>query len=386
MRLHFILPKVDPDNYPTPSRCPYCHATDLHLAASVPRHLRDTRYNWVMTKRYRCRTCKRSFRVHPEGVTRSHFSQRVKAMVVMLYLSGMSYTAVSLAMEQLVDVPISRTEAYYILQQSVGAVQQLQQQRLLEVCTQAIGADVTTVMCAGKPVKLGVIVDEQSREVLCVQGLSEEDAQQLQQLLAPVAEAVGAEVLVTDDADSWKEVADGFGLAHQVCISHVVRNTEALVERLRPLVQADADGSLGRAGIGAQEALQDLERLMEVVHARRVEDISVLRALRDRYQRARAPSRGESWEVAYQLRMLYLDRSELWHRLVLYRSWEGRGGFRLDGTNNGCERMIGQYIKERYRVMRGYKKVANAVGMSGLLCWAGNYVDKGGADLRLVVR
>lgn len=83
--------------------------------------------------------------------------------------------------------------------------------------------------------------------------------------------------------------------------------------------------------------------------------------------------------------MLYLDRSELWSRLVLYRSWEGRDGFRLDGTNNGCERMIGQYIKERYRVMRGYKKVANAVRMSRLLCWAGNYVDKGGADLRLVV-
>lgn len=246
MRLHFILPKVDPDNYPTPSLCPYCHATDLHLAASVPRSLRDTRLCRVMTKRYRCRGCKRYFRVYPEGVTRSHFSQRVKAMVVILYLGGMSYTAVSLAMGQLVDVPISRTEAYYILQQSVGAVQQLQQ------------------------------------------------------LLAPVAEAVGAEVLVTDDADSWKEVADGFGLAHQVCISHVVRNTEALVERWRPLVQADADGSLGRAGIGVQEALQDLERLMEVVHARRVEDISVLRTLRDRYQRARAPSRGESWDVAYQ--------------------------------------------------------------------------------------
>ncbi len=386
MRLHFILPKVVPDNYPTPSLCPYCHANDLHLAASVPRNLRDTRLTCVMTKRYRCRRCKRSFRVYPEGVTRSHFSQRVKAMVVILYLGGMSYTAVSLAMEQLLDMPLSRTEAYVILQQSGEAVSQLQRQRLLEVRTQAIGADVTTVMCAGKPVRLGVIVDEQGREVLCVQELSEEDAQQLKQLLAPVAEAVGAEVLVTDDADGWKGVADELGLAHQVCVSHVVRNTEALVERLRPFVEADADGSLGRAGISAEQALQDLDRLMEVVRARREEDISVLRVLRDRYQRARAPSRGESWDIAYHLRMLFLDRSELWARLVLYRSWEGRDGFRLDGTKNGCERMIGQYIKERYWVMRGYKKVANAVRMSRLLCWAGNYVDKGGADLRLVVR
>lgn len=248
MRLHFILPTVDPDNYPTPTHCPYCHSTDLHFASSVPRNLRDTRYSYVLTRRYRCRHCQRYFRVHPEGVTRSHFSQRVKAMVVLLYLCGMSYTAVSLAMEQLVEVPISRTEAYYILQQSGQAVAQMQQQRLGQVRTQAIGADVTTVLCAGKPMRLGVIVDEQHREVLCVAGLDREDAEQLRQWLAPVAEAVGAEVLVTDDADGWKEVADDLGVLHQVCISHVVRNTEALVEQLRPLVAVDADGSLGGWG------------------------------------------------------------------------------------------------------------------------------------------
>lgn len=122
-----------------------------------------------------------------------------------------------------------------------------------------------------------------------------------------------------------------------------------------------------------------------MLHRRRVEDIAVLRVLRDRYQRARSPCGGERWELAYRLRMLYLDRSELWSRLTFYRVWEGEDGLVLDGTNNSCERAIGQYIKERYRVMRGYKRVENAVRISGLLCWAGNYVDKGGAELGWVV-
>lgn len=28
----------------------------------------------------------------------------------------------------------------------------------------------------------------------------------------------------------------------------------------------------------------------------------------------------------------------------------------MDGTNNGSERLIGWWIKERYRTMRGYKR------------------------------
>jgi transposase-like protein len=106
-----------------------------------------------MTKRYRCRTCKRSFRVHPQGGPRASFSQRVKAIAVMLYLSGLSYTAVALVMEQLLDITMSKTEVYYILQQCAQVVHQHQQQRLLEARTQAIGSDVTTVQCAGKPVR-----------------------------------------------------------------------------------------------------------------------------------------------------------------------------------------------------------------------------------------
>ncbi len=39
-------------------------------------------------------------------------------------------------------------------------------------------------------------------------------------------------MLATDDADAFKTVADGPGLEHQVCKSHVKRNTEALIENL----------------------------------------------------------------------------------------------------------------------------------------------------------
>ena len=72
-------------------------------------------------------------------------------------------------------------------------------------------------------------------------------------------------------------------------------------------------------------------------------------------------------------------------RLTRYRHWQGPNGETIDGTNNGCERAIGWWVKERYRTMRGYKRPKSAVNVSRLLAWCGNHLERGGADLALLV-
>ena len=85
---------------------------------------------------------------------------------------------------------------------------------------------MTSVKVKGEWYPLGLTVDDTTGLVLTVEGLSGEDAATLEEWMAPIAEAVGAEVLVTDDADAFKTVADDLGRDHQVCKSHVKRNTE----------------------------------------------------------------------------------------------------------------------------------------------------------------
>ncbi len=67
-------------------------------------------------------------------------------------------------------------------------------------------------------------------------------------------------VLVSDDADGLKSVADELGREHQVCKSHVKRNTEDLIDELGPQVATDADGSLRACGVDPAQAVADLER------------------------------------------------------------------------------------------------------------------------------
>ena len=61
-------------------------------------------------------------------------------------------------------------------------------------------------------------------------------------------------------------------------------------------------------------------------------------------------------------------------------------GETIDGTNNGCERGIGWWIKERYRPMCSDKREQSAVNVSRLLAWVwqpvgGGRVSAGGARL-----
>jgi len=103
---------------------------------------------------------------------------------------------------------------------------------------------------------LGITVDPISGLALTIDALSAEDTKTLQDWIEPIAKSVGATVLVTDDADGFKTVADSVGVQHQVCKAHVLRNTEALIERYQPLVARDADGSLQAIGVSRSRRRQ----------------------------------------------------------------------------------------------------------------------------------
>jgi transposase-like protein len=387
MRLHMILPRVEPTKYSVPAVCPNpgCQSKRLVLHQTVAKPVKDTGYRVVSAHRYRCLRCGQTFRVYPQGVTHDQTSQRVKGLGVFLYLLGLSYGAVSLTLEAL-GVYMARSSVYAAVQGAAERVPGMKRHEVFAgIRTPALGGDVTAVKCKGEWLPLGLAVDDLTGLVLTVDRLTAEDAATLKAWLEPIAEAVEAELLITDDADSFKAVADELGVEHQVCKSHVRRNTETLIDNLEPLVESDPEGSLAAIGVTAEQAQQDLRRLGELVRSRRPAEEEELARIQQRYTHAASPSPGEKASLAYRLRLLFLDRCSLWPRLTRYRTWRGPHGETVDGTNNGSERAIGWWVKERYRTMRGYKRPKSAVNVSRLLAWCGNYLDHGGADLAKLI-
>jgi len=380
MRLKLLLPDVNIGKFSQPKKCsrPGCAGKTFYPRQMVPKKIVDTQYVEVSAWRYQCPKCGCTFRVYPEGVNHQHISMRVLGMAVMLYMFGLSYGAVELVLSSL-GVGLGKTSVYRAVQFVAEKVPGMRQKNLLTgYKTKAVGADVTSVRCAGKWMQIGIRVDAVNGMVLSIDQLPGEDAEQLKAWLEPILDAVDADVLVTDDADGFKKVSDETGRSHQVCKSHVGRNTDALVDELSASLATNPDHSLETIGITAEQALTDLNQLKEMIHARIPDEQSLLEAMYLRYAQARKPGKGKKHDLAYRLRNLFMDRWNLWPRLTFYRTWQDEAGYSiLDGTNNHCERSIGWWVKERYRSMRGYKREQSALNVSRLIAFAGSRLSRG---------
>jgi hypothetical protein len=390
MRLSLVLPPVQPAVYPEVTGCPYAGCGGQHLQhwQAVPKSLRDTQVHEVVAQRSRCVRCGRTFRVYPVGVSHDQTSARLKGVAIMFYVLGMSYGAVSIALGAL-GWPLSKVAVYYAVQEAGAAVAGLRREAVARGGGRiaALGVDLTSVRCAGAWLTVGIGVDAVRGTVLSLDLLPNGEAATLTAWVQDLASVLGAELLVSDDADGFKTAADASGVLQQVCKAHVGRNTEAWVEAITPALASDADGSLAAIGVAPEQAVADGQELLRLVVERQPtpEAHAALETIHRRYLGAAKPEKGGTMSLAYRLRLFSLDRWNLWPRLTRYRTWEGPRGETVDGTNNACERAIGWWVKERYRSMRGYQRPTSVLNVSRLIAAIGNALDGPGFALAEVI-
>jgi transposase-like protein len=355
MRIQVRIPKVKPDVYREIQVCPYegcggqCFKEHGQRAEAKP--TRDLNYAAVESFRYQCLKCGRTFRVYPEGVSRAQQSDGLKAMSVILYVLGLSYGAVADFLEAL-GQGLGKTTVYRNVQAAGFASRQRQRQTVDEqVARPVIGTDGTYVKVKGVKVGLQVVVDDANDDLLGLDLIVSERAEEVIDLVRDIAVQVEAEVLITDDLDSYKAVADELGLDHQICRSHVKRNVDELAQNLHDQLK-QAEPVPPGVSSSPEQLDADLQTLQRLVRERPADARQQLERLYHRYQAAPVPTRkGQRHTVWYRMRMLVTRLWERWPRLTLDQRRSD-----LDGTNNGSERVIGWWIKERYRTMRGYKR------------------------------
>ena len=371
MRLRLRLPEVRPDEYAVPLSCPYgCGGRYFALHQECAKAIGDPNYQEVRVRRYKCVRCGRSFRVHPTGVSGHHRSQRLRGIGVMLYVLGLSYGGVADALAAF-GWAGSKSSVYRDVQaagEAVARLRRLQPQRQVRV----VSADATYVVCRGQNVTIAVALDAAAGDVLDIELVDSESADAIRAFLTQLQEEYGMEVLLSDDQDSYKTLTDELGLAHSICRAHVNRNVARIVAELAE----EALRSLTPAPPGVQsdleQVLADLEYLQLLIALRPSDGAAQLNGFLRRYQAAPPPAKGEKASFWYRLRLAILRWSNQWQRLTFDLQWNRRhadapAAPRLDGTNNVAERAIGCWIKERYRTMRTYKRMASVRNLAQLI-------------------
>ncbi len=376
MRLNVRLPQVKPNTYKKPQECPHgCGSRHYraHGTKGERKAIRDLGCKEVLSYRYKCVRCGRTFRVYPEGVSPgAQQSKRLQALTVLLYILGLSYGAVEDVTHAL-GCGVSKTTVYNNVQ-AAGVAAREKQQRDVQVGGKraVIGADSTYVKVQGASVGVQVVVDDTSGQLLGLDIVISESYGEIIRVIKRVSEQVEAEVLMSDGHGAYNDVADELGMEHGICRSHAKRNVDRTAESLDKHLQHPEALPEG-VELSVEQAREDLERMQQLIRERPEDGEEQLAEMYDRYKDVPAPQSNQRHSVWYRLRMMV---TRLWDRWWKYTLDQRRDD--LDGTNNAAERLIGWWIKERYRTMRGYKRaesIKNVVTLTARIGAHPTYYD-----------
>lgn len=382
MRVHARMPIVDPTVMQPPAVCPYKNCQGRYFKnhqLQCAKPVRDTRIDQVVATRRKCLSCGRTHRVYPQGVSKAHQSDRLKGLSILFYILGISYRGVEDVLGAL-GYALDHTTVYHNVQAAGKRVRQLRQIWLQqEAKVTVVGGDLTYLRCQGERVAIAIAVDDQTGVTLDIEILEDEKSETLVAWLDPLLSLVGAEVLLTDDQDGFKIVADEAGVPHQVCRQHVTRNVLDFVaqtaERVLsrpPPVPPDVDAT-------ADQLLEDLALLEWIMLGHPENATQFLAELYDRYAKAPPPKKGRRATPWYRMRNHVLRLWNHWQRHTCYRSLAAEQQLEVNETNNTTERVIGWGIKERYRTMRGYKQDESVKNVAHLTTWLRE--ELGGQDM-----
>ncbi len=279
MHLSVCLPKVEPLHIEPPTHCPLpdpknpkrkCNGTHFkEHQCNCRKPIRDTRHHQVTAHRYRCLKCQRTFRVYPAGVSRDQQSDTLKGLSVRLYILGLSYQGAADLLETL-QYPLAKSTVYKNVQAAGYHAIQLREQWLKQQAgkVKVLGLDFTHVKCQGQSRIVAVATAVLTGQPLTFELLDSESAFHAERWIRGIAKMLGAEVLVTDDADGLKNVAEALGLDQQICRAHVNRNVEDLIAVLGTQAlehPPPVPWELQAEGITVDQFLEDLSTVENII-------------------------------------------------------------------------------------------------------------------------
>lgn len=323
------LAEVNDETAGRPSGCPKCGNTILQGWGTVPKALRDPQLDEVRVRRFHCCDCNYTFRYYPEGVGPADQSFRLQQLATICWVLGLSTRMVTGILGafgiQLCHMTVWRD------------VQALAENWSVPVPPQGVrvlGVDGFYASIKGQDSGMVVAVDMGTGNPVALARIDEKDRPALFAWLAQLQDALGVEVLVSDDFNSYSAAAERLDLEHQVCRFHYLRWVNRLLNSLQKKLNDEW-----------AEPLAEVRQLLRELPPDGGQRIYQL------YRQVKPPPRiyNQPMHPLARLQKLLLRLSDNWHSYRLFLEQSD-----VPATNNATERTIGRW-RIRSHCVRGFK-------------------------------
>jgi transposase-like protein len=323
------LPKVKRISEKRPQQCPYCDGEILQRWGQVMKPVKDQRFRTAQLYRFRCCKCRRTFRHYPEGVDRQDQTQRLRKLVAICWVLGLSLRNVALILD-VFGVSLSHMSVWRDLQEQANLLIQKRKWQKVRV----LGLDGAYPLGWGKKQPVLIAVDLGNGQPVAIAKVDESNPNAVRRFLEPLVQRLGVSVIVSDDLASFRVVADKLGLEHQVCQFHLRRWVGLTLHELRE--------TLPEKFLGVLDEVKTLLDELPPEGSRRL--FELWKQIPGRRIGQRGPR-----SPLEQLRNLLIRLSDNWKSYRVF-DWDKD----VPWTNNLTEQAIGR-MKMRSRTVRGYK-------------------------------
>jgi len=319
------LPDVKRKREARPRCCPYCKGATFQSWGKVSRRIKDTKVRTVEVPRYRCTSCRKTFRHYPAGVSHAQQSERLMKVCVIMWSLGLSHRSVVLILAVL-GVRLSHMSGWRDVQEEGQQIRR----RLQWKAARVVGVDGAWV--AGKGIM--VAVDMGDGKLLALAEIDEKEKRAVANWLKTLKQKHNIGAIVTDDLATYKEITQELELGHQICQFHVRRWVGQALRKLEAELP--------------QEWVPSLATIQKMVDELPMYGSKLLYELwKEMPGRTTAPD--EQRTPLEKLRDLVLRLSRDWEGYIEFYSDPG-----IPWTNNRTEQIIGR-LKSRAKRVRGYK-------------------------------
>jgi transposase-like protein len=323
------LPDVKRKTETRPQECPKCGGEIFQRWGKVRKPIRDNRYRNVQVYRYRCCGCRYTFRHYPQGVDRADQTQRLRKLVAIGWVLGLSLRGVATFLSAF-GVRVSHMTVWRDIQEQAKLLEKRRRWQPVRV----LGLDGVYPLGQGRKRPVLVAVDLGNGQPVAIGKIDESNPHAVRRWLEPLVKRLGVTVIVTDDLRSFRVVAEKLEVEHQVCQFHVRRWVGRVLYELRETVPKDW--------------LWVLDEVKDLLDELPPEGSTRLFELWKQIPERQIGQSGTRSPLV-QLRHLLIRLSERWHKFRVF-DWHRD----VPWTNNGTEQIIGR-MKMRSRTVRGYK-------------------------------
>lgn len=323
------LPDVKRKTEVRPGQCRYCQGETFQRWGRVRKPVRDSRYRGVQADRYRCCRCQRTFRHYPQGVDRADQTQRLRKLVSLMWVLGLSLRGVCMTLTAF-GVRLSHMTVWRDLQEQADLLEKHCHWKPVRV----LGVDGAYPLIKGKKRPVLIAVDLGDGKPVAIGRVDESNPSSVRRWLEPLVQRLGVSVIVSDDLASFRIAAEKLGVEHQVCQFHVRRWIGHSLHAFRETVPKEWHWVL--------EEIKDLLTRLPPEGSRRL--FELWKQIPER----RSGQSGERTPME-QLRYLLIRMSEHWDSYRVF-DWQKD----VPWTNNATEQAIGR-VQMRSRTVRGYK-------------------------------